>query len=168
MNKIKLNKKWKNGYAILEVLFYIAFFAILSIVVIEAMITMSKSFRQTSLQAELVQSANIIERISREIRGAVDISFLSSSDLILSTTDTAGVSKTVEFTYSGNNVGLIENGISSGNLNSPTITVTALSFTQINTTVGKAIKIVLTVRSNNDLSGHTESFYDTVALRGVY
>src|SRR3989338_11636378 len=69
------------GYAILELLFYVVFFSILSLVVINAMITMARVFRETAVYAELVQSGVIMERIGREIRTSYDISSISSSDL---------------------------------------------------------------------------------------
>lgn len=165
---IKISKT-KNGYAILELLFYIAFFSVLSLVVINAMITMSKSFKETTIQAELVQSGTIMERMSREIRQASDISSISANDLVLNT----GVNKKVEFKFISDepDIQLWENSgsnIFTGNLNTPNIIVTALTFTQIITTKGKAVKILLTVKSTNDVSGRTQNFYDTIVLRGIY
>ncbi|MEK7471139.1 MAG: hypothetical protein AAB623_00620 [Patescibacteria group bacterium] len=186
MIKIKKNKKiildsalgsvwtepkalsYEHGYAVLELLFYIAFFSVLSSVVINAMITMARSFKETTIQAELVQSGNIIERMSREIRQANGINLISTSDLNLATTDDAGVAKTVEFLLSDSNIELLENGTLTGNLNTPNINIMALTFTQINTNKGKAVKIVLTLRSINDPSGNIQDFYDTVVLRGSY
>ena len=155
---IKINKQ-KNGYAVLELLFYIAFFTVLSSVVINAMITMTRSFKETTIQAELVQSGNIIERMSREIRQASDITSISSTDLKLNA---------VEFKLSGSDIQLFENDIFVGNLNTPNIIVTALAFTQITTAKGKAVKIELTLKSANDTSDNTKDFYDTIVLRGNY
>jgi len=153
----------EHGYAILELLFYIAFFAVLSLVVINAMITMTRSFRETSIQGELIQSGVIMERISREVRQAYDISSIN-----LSSTDSSGANKTVEFLLSGSNLQLLENSTLIGNLNTPNIAVTALSFTQITTTKGKAVKVILTVKSNSDALARTKDFYDTIVLRGGY
>ncbi len=175
VNNFKKNKRaypakpWRSGgYAILELLFYIAFFATFSLIVINAMITMTKSFRETSIQGELVQSGVIMERISREIRQAYGINSISTTDLKLDSTDSLGVNKTVKFSLSSGNIQLIENSITTGNLNTADIVVTALAFTQITTTKGKAVKIFLTIRSNNDVLNRTQDFYDTVVLRGVY
>ena len=62
-NKNKLSAQ--RGYAILELLFYIAFFAVLSLVVINSLIVMTGSFKDNIAQAELIQSGGIMERISR-------------------------------------------------------------------------------------------------------
>src|SRR3989338_6514577 len=167
ITKLKI-KNYKKGYAILELLFYIAFFAILSLVVINAMIVMTRSFRETSIQGELIQSGVIMERISREVRQAYNISSISSTDLNLNSTDSGGANKTVEFLLSGTDIQLLENGVLTGNLNTPNIAVTALTFTQVTTTKGKAVKVALTVKSNNDALARTQDLYDTIVLRGIY
>ncbi len=168
MNITKLRiKNYKAGYALLELLFYISFFAILSIAVINSMITMTKAFRETTIQAELLQSGSIIEKISRDIRQADSISSISSTDLKMNTT---GVDTVVEFKLVGSDIQFLENGssTSTGNLNTPNIVVTALSFTQITTNAGKAVRVTMSVRSTSDALGRTVDFYDTIALRGSY
>ncbi|MDD5720882.1 MAG: hypothetical protein PHT16_00315 [Candidatus Pacebacteria bacterium] len=157
-------KALSGGYGVLELLFYIAFFSVLSSLVINAMITMARSFKETTIQAELVQSGSIMERMSREIRQANGIISIGTNDLVLD----AGSGKTTEFKFISPNIQLWDTGSNIGNLNSPNTTVTALAFTQINTTKGKAVKIVLTLKSANDTSGNTQDFYDTIVLRGSY
>lgn len=164
LNKFKNNK----GYAMLEILFYIALFAILSIAVIDAMITMTKSFKETTVHKELMQGGNIMEKITREIRQASGINSISADSLKINSTNIDETSKTVEFSLSGTDVRFLENDIFIGNLNTTNVSVLALSFTQINTTKGTAIKIFLTVKSNHDLQNREESFYDTIVLRGGY
>ena len=133
------------------------------------MIIMTKSFRETSIQGELAQSGAILERISREIKQAYGIDPASTADdLKLNTKNDAGANKTVEFLLSGSNLQLLENSVLTGNLNAPNIIVTGLTFTQITTVKGKAIKIVLSIRSSNDSSARVQYFYDTVVLRGSY
>src|SRR3989338_4925910 len=109
ITKLKI-KNYKKGYAILELLFYIAFFAILSLVVINAMIVMTRAFRETSIQGEVIQSGVIMERISREVRQAYNISSISATDLNLDSTANGGANKTVEFLLSGTDIQLLENG----------------------------------------------------------
>ena len=163
MSKINLKNRKENGYTVLELLFYIAFFAVLSLVVINAMITMARSFKETTIQANLAQSGTIMERISREIRQANSIVSISpdKTDLILNT----GANKTMEFKLVGSDVQILDNGSNIGNLNSPNTTVSGLIFTQISTAKSKAVKISLTV---HDVAGNTADFQDTVVLRGSY
>ncbi|MES2315658.1 MAG: prepilin-type N-terminal cleavage/methylation domain-containing protein [Patescibacteria group bacterium] len=165
---IKSNKMHSRGYTLIELLFYVALFAVLTLTVINAMYTMTKAFRETSVQRELANSSTIMERITREIRQANAVNSISSTDLKLDTTDDVGTAKKVEFLLSGTNLQLKENDVLTGNLNSPTISVTAVSFSQITTTKGVGIKITYTVKSNNDALGRTADFYDSVVLRGYY
>jgi type II secretory pathway pseudopilin PulG len=166
ITKLKI-KNYNGGYEILELLFYISLFAILSIVVINSMITMTKAFRETTLQAEFLQSGSIMEQMGREIRQAYDINSISASDLKLNTT---GADTAVEFKLVGSDLQFLENNSTTptGNLNTPNIIVTALSFSQITTTVGKAVKISLTIRSSNDALNRAFDFNDTIVLRGNY
>jgi competence protein ComGC len=165
---IKNARKINSGYALIEILFYILIFTVLSIAIINAMITMAKSFRETTIQAELIQSGTILERISREIRNASAINSISATDLKLNIKNDAGADKTVEFVLLGNDLRFLENDVFIGNLNTPNIAVTALSFTQITTAQNNAVKVLLTIKSNHDLSNRNENFYDTVVLRGNY
>jgi Tfp pilus assembly protein PilE len=160
--------KTKEGYALIELLFYISIFAILILVVINSMIVMTKSFRETTIQTELVNTSSIMERMSREIRQASSISSISTSNLVLNTTDEFEVDKTVEFSLSNSNIDFSEDGISQGNLNTPNIIISNLNFTEITTTEGKAIKILITLYSTNDDLNRNIDFYNTIALRGNY
>lgn len=120
---------------------------------------MARSFKETSIYAELTQNGSIMERMSREIRAASNIVSISATDLKLNE---------VEFKLLGSNLQLFEDDVFIGNLNTPNITVTALVFTEIITTKGKAAKIFLTLRDNNDVQGRLENFYNTIVLRGDY
>lgn len=168
MSVIYTKNKKESGYAIIELLFYISLFAVLSIVVIDSMVIMTRALRETTIQAQLLQGGSIMERISREIRQSIDISSISGSDIKLDTTDSAGNAKTVEFVLSGTDIHFLENNTLTGNLNTPNMVVTAITFTQITTGAGTAVKISLTVRSSNDALNRTVNFYDTVVLRGSY
>lgn len=129
---------------------------------------MTRSFKETTLQAELLQSGSIMERMSREIRQAYGISSISATDLNLNSTDTTGANKTVEFTLSGTDIHFLENSTLTGNLNTPNIVITALTFTQITTATGNAVKISLSLRSSDDNLSRVFDLNDTVVLRGNY
>lgn len=167
---INYNKKnKKEGYALLELLFYISFFAVLSILVINAMIIMIRSFHETALKVELIQNSSIMERISREIRNSYDIDVTSTTThLKLNTRDSGGNNKIVEFKFINSNIELWDAGVNIGNLNTSKIVITGLTFTQINTVEGKAVKIVLSLRSSDDNLARVQDFYNTIVLRGSY
>lgn len=157
-----------KGYAILELLFYISFFAVLALAVIAALMSMSRTFKETAINAEIIRGGSIMDRMAAEIRQAYDINVVGVTNLKLNTTNDAGGNATVEFSLSGTNVELRENDALVGNLNSPDIIVTALNFTSIITSSGKTIKTFMSLSSADDPSGRTFDFYDTITLRGSY
>ncbi len=169
MGKIKKRKLiFRGGYAIFELLFYIAFFSVLSVVMINSLLAMTKSFKETGIQAELAQSGAIMERISREIRQAKDISSISATSLELDGFNSSGDPEKKKFSFSEGNVEFFEGGVLVGNLNSPKIVVAGLNFVEISTNKSKAVKAELSIRSLNDTSLRIRDFYDTVVLRGGY
>jgi uncharacterized protein involved in exopolysaccharide biosynthesis len=170
---IKLNKKrnyssTEAGYAVLELLFYISFFVLLSFVVINAMIVMAKSFRETEIYTGLIQSSTMMEKISRELRQADDFSF-ASGVLVVNTKDDSNNPKTITYTYASPNIQVSDSVLGSlGNLNASNIAVINFSFTPITTARGKAAVILLTVKDNDDASEREVDFNNTIVLRGDY
>ncbi len=164
----KFTKNKQGGYAVLETIFYIALFAILSMAVISAIVAMGKSYSTAAASAELMQNSAIMERMSREIRQANAINTISATSLKLDTKDEAGTAKTIRFTLSGTNIELYDNDALVGNMNTPNSPITALLFTEITTAKGKAVKVSFTAQNSRGGITRTESFYDTVVLRGDY
>ena len=161
-------RKHNTGFAIVEFLFYISILAMLVLVLINALITMTRSFKETTIYTQLQSGNQVFERITRSIKQASSITAISASDLVLVTKDLNNNNQNVQFVLSGNNINYLENGASVGNLNSPSLVVTALSFAQVTTTKGTGVKISMSVRSVNDTQNRVESFYDTIVLRGDY
>jgi hypothetical protein len=166
----KIKTKINGGDTLVEMLFYIALFALLSIVVINSMITMMKSFKEVTIQREITQGGEIMERISREIGGANKINSVVdvNGDLKLDTKDDVGADKLVEFVLTNSNIRLLENSNYTGDLNSPNIKINTLTFNQINTAKGEAIKVFLTISSKHDSQNRNFNYYDTIVLRGNY
>ena len=160
--------KSKSGFAVLETLFYVALFAAISAVVIDAMLTMSRAFKETSIQSELMQAGNIMEKISREIKQAKSINAITASSLKLNTTDSEGADKTVEFALSGSDINFLEDNVLTGTLNPPNLDVADLSFSGITTATGSAVKATLSASSSRDSLNRTYDFFSTAILRGSY
>ena len=165
----KLKKK-EGGFTLVETLFYISIFVVLFLVVINAMILMLRSFKQTMVNRDLLQGGVAMERMSREIKNGVNITTATTGDLDFFVNDenNPGNTITYHFLLVGTKILAKSNNIDIGDVTSPNISVTALNFTQINTVNSKAVKISLTVQSNRFGSTRTETFYDTVVLRGSY
>lgn len=163
-----MNKRKNKGVTLIETIFYIVLFSMLSTVVISSIVTMIKSFREISIQRELTQGGEIVERISREIRKASGISSADSGSIVLVEKDENGDDKSVKFILNNYNVSLLENDVSLGNLNSENIKVSILNFEQITTARGKGIRLTLTISANNDKKNRTYDFYNTIVLRDDY
>ena len=64
----------KSGFTLVEMIIYVAFFAILSVLATEALMVVMKSFYTLRLTQNINQSATTaLERMSREVRNAYDI-----------------------------------------------------------------------------------------------
>lgn len=148
----------------LELLFYISFFAAMSLAVVAAMVAMSGSFKETAMYAKLGQSGEIMERISREISSAESIASISLTSLKINMPTGA----TREFRLSGDNIELYEDDTLVGNLNSSEISLSALSFTEITTAEGRGVKISMTLGLDSDKLGREYDLNNTIVLRGNY
>lgn len=171
MLKNKIIKNKKAGFSIIEILFYISIFSVIFLVVIDSMIVMTKSFRETLINRDFMQAGNIMERITREIRDANGILSASASDnkIKLSVPNNAQVYYPLDINLVGTDIQLFEDNVSIGNLNSSNLSINYLDFTQIETVHGwSTVKVTMTVQSNRYNSTKTETFYDTVVLRGMY
>ena len=159
----------------IEILIYIALFAVFSVVVTKSFINTAASFSQ--IRANRVLSANgftIMERISRDIREAESVdsgsSTLESSPgiLKLNSTDSSDDPKTVRFYISAGDLKLEENGLLVGNVSSTDVTINSLIFRSITTSAGSAIKVELTLDYAKGNTNKTVNFSNTIILRGDY
>lgn len=159
-----------KGFTIVEMLFYISIFSILFLVIINAMILMLSSFKETMVNRDLLEGGVVMERMAREIKNGVNITTATTGDLdfFIHDENNPGNTITYHFVLVGTKILAKSNNIDIGDVSSPDISVTALDFTKISTVNSKAIRITLTIKSNRFGSTRTETFYDTVVLRGIY
>jgi Tfp pilus assembly protein PilE len=175
-------KKLNKGYGILELVFYIAIFAVMSLLVINSILTMVSSFKETKANNNLIQSSKILEKISREIRNSESIHTISASSLKLNNQDSEGDPRTSTFTLSGDDLSFYENDILIDTLNPANISVTSLTFTNIvfvrngSTYVAQdvvplnsdAVKVAITLEVDTFGVVKSKTFYTTVVLRESY
>ncbi|MBI5077862.1 MAG: hypothetical protein HZB11_00645 [Candidatus Yonathbacteria bacterium] len=164
----------KRGFTLVEMIIYIGFFAMLSIIAVNGTIVAMKSFYALRLTQSVNESATVaLERMSREIRNAYDIDTTNSTfststgRLTLKTKDDLGANTTVEFYVDGaNQLNMKVGGVDNGPIVTKTVTLTNLIFRSISTTNSKAIKVDMTLKDSRTTSGQTSKFYDTIILRG--
>lgn len=168
------NTMRQKGFSLVEMIIYIAFFAVLSLVAMQATLTIMRSFYVIRLTQTINQSATVaLERMSREIRNAYDVDDVASvfgvnpGSLTLRTEDASGANTTIEFFVSNNQLRIREGGVDKGVLLAKNVTVTNLVFRDITTLHSRAVKIEMTLR--NTRAGDTRDLvlYDTIVLRGT-
>jgi type II secretory pathway pseudopilin PulG len=165
----------KSGYSIVEIIIYVAVFAVVAVVIMNAFIVLVSFFNQTRTNHDFIKSGNLaMERISREVRLANNIrtatSTLGTSPgvLDLDSVDASNNPNTIKFNVSSGALNLSENGTLVDNILAPNMQVTSLIFRQITTTNSTGVKIEMTIQDTRDKLGLTEKFSDTVILRGGY
>lgn len=163
-----------QGFSLIEMIIYIAFFSILSLAAMQATLTVMKSFYAMRLTQNINQSATVaLERMSREIRNAYDVDDVASTfgsnpgRLTLRTEDAAGANTTVEFYVVNGQLRIKEDGIDKGILLAKNVTVANLVFRSITTLNSRAIKIEITLRNTHAGDTREVILYDTIVLRGV-
>lgn len=164
----------RRGFTLVEMIIYIAFFAMLSVLAINATIMVMKSFYTLRINQSISQSATTaLERMSREIRNAYSIDTENSTfdtspgRLTLLTKDDLGTLTTIEFyTTAGNQINMKVGGVEQGSLMTKTVTVTNIVFMSITTSNSKAVKIEMTLTDNRSGVSKTVKYYDTIVLRG--
>ncbi|MDQ3245202.1 MAG: prepilin-type N-terminal cleavage/methylation domain-containing protein [bacterium] len=163
---IKNNKK--RGFTLIEMVLYVALFAMFSLILINTLILMTKSFRASQIQSDIIQSSEIMERIARETRKGTSITTIASGDLKVRIEDGTVAGDSVEFVLSSGNISFYQDDVLIGNLNPTNTYVTAMTFDQITTTKSVAVKVVLSLRSTRDAQNKVYNFYDTIVLRQSY
>lgn len=170
---MKIYKQKQKGFSIVEIIIYLAIFTMVSILVINSFITVTKSFEITRTNRDLLESGiNSMERLSREIRQANSIdlanSNLAGGVLQLNSTDDLSNPLTIKFIKESFLLNLYQDSLLSGNLLGQNIEIDSLVFRRIVTTEGEAIKIEMTIHDSNSDINKSVNFYNTIILRGGY
>jgi type II secretion system protein J len=165
----------KNGYSLVEMIVYLAIFSIVSIAVINSFIVVMSSFSVTRTNRDLLESgSSAMERISREIRQAVNIDIANSTlgtstgILQLNSTDSGGDPVIIKFSVTNGALNIYQGGVLTGSLLGQNIIVTNLIFRRIDTTLGEAVKVEMSLQDINSKTLRIEKFYSTIILRGIY
>lgn len=168
------NFQKQKGFTLVEMIIYVSFFALLSVLAMQAIMIVMKSFYTLRITQSVNQSATVsVERMSREIRNAYDIDATQSifgvhpGRLTLKTKNEVGANATIEFYVDGTNqIHLKEDGIEKGSLLTKNTTVTNFVVRYLSNTNSKAIKIEVSFTDSRYSIAQTIKFYDTIVLRG--
>jgi len=170
-----LKNSHKTGVSLVEMLIYIALLTSVMTLVINGLVTMSKSYTDLRLSKNITTSAtSALSRMVYEIRQAQSIDTVQSTfvtnpgQLTLNTTPVSGIPTTVRFYVQNGLLRVMTGGIDEGQITLSGTTVTNLIFNQIQNSISKAVKITLTLQSTIGSKTKTETFYATAVLRNIY
>lgn len=163
-------KKACNGFSLVEMLVYISVLLVVSVVVVNVIISFSDVLDEQRIKGKIAHTGNgALERMVREIRNADTV------DLVNSTFDTgngvlalANVGNTVTFTATSSGIDLLVGGGVTTPLVNDEVTVDSLMFHYYTTGNTELVRVILTVSATSSDATFTETFYGGAVLRGSY
>ena len=163
----------KRGFTVIEILIYLAMLAMLLGVLITILFGIVNTYQKIEVERDLqVNGAVVMERMLREIRGAVAVdtvnSVLDSSPGVLSldSLDSVGDPVDIEFSIVSGAISLSRGGVVIGDLTTDDIAIDSFIVRHIDGTNSDGVKIELTLTSSNGDFSDTQNFYITGLLRG--
>jgi len=168
---------YHKGFTLIEIVIYVSILAVISILTVNTILVMTKSFSNFRAVRDLNASARVaMERMVREVRLAdnvdetLSVLGVSPGRLVLDTIDSgSGLPIAFEFILDGTILKYKNGSGAYDNLTSSDVEATKLIFRKIdNSTVSKAVQIELTLRAGEGVSQRTENFYNTIVLRRSY
>ncbi len=159
----------KRGYSLIETVVYVALVAFLLASIASGTKLLFTAYQKTKA-VRMVENGAIdtMDRIVRETRNSTSVNTSGSSFNVASgILSLVSGATTTKFYVSNNRVYIDQNGSTIGALTPSTIKVPALTFRYIDTGNSEAVKIELTLSASTTPS-FSESFYDSVVLRGSY
>ena len=168
---MKPDLKKESGFSLVESIIYLAIFVMLSTLLIDSLLLMSRTYNVTRVNRDLLDSVNVpLERMARDIRGASAVVVGSSTfgtspgKLTIRNAD----SSTEAFALVSGAIQFTDTSGTTNNLTGSQIVVDSLIFRNISTAQGSAVKIEITEHSLRSPNAQALSVSDTVALRGSY
>ena len=171
---MKLAKR-NTGFTLIEMIVYVVILGIIAVLAVNSAFEMTKAYVNLRVSRDMNASATaVLERITREIRGAYDIDAAQSTfganpgRLMLNTKDALGADTTVEFYIENGLIKVKEGGVAKGALMTSSTQASSFIVRSLSNANSKAIKIDLTVAATRGNVSKTRNFYNTIVLRGSY
>lgn len=159
--------KLQSGYSIIEIIIYIAVFAVVTIVVINAFLVLVSFFSQTRTNHSLLQNGNsALAIISKEIHASKSVrdgtsTFGTSPGVLdLDSIDENNNTQIIKFSVSNGALNLSKDGTVVDTVLSPNVKVTTLIFRKTTTDKGVAIKTEMSLQDSKDKNAIIETFYN--------
>ncbi len=163
--------RYSKGYSLIEMIIYVALMSIISLLIVNTVLSFTKSYRTVSTLRAVESSAlDTLERLSRDIRGATVIDDANSTfnvnpGVLTLTQSIGGISTTTRFYVQGGVMKVDVNGTYIGPLTSRGSAVQSLIFTKLNNGVSTGVKIDLTVTATSSTITRTKNYHTTILLK---
>ncbi len=155
-----------KGFSLIETVVYITVFSSLLFVVVNMFLLMSGAYKRIKISQDINDSAVfIMERLTRETRQASDASV--GTDLVLTSFVDESAS-TATFSIENGGLVLQKDSVDLGVLNKSDVTVSGVSFILVDSGVSKILKVNMTLSAGAGDESKSETFYNSIVLRGAY
>ena len=168
-------RKLVGGFTLIEMIVYVVILGIIAVLAVNSTLEMTKAYVNLRVSRDMNASATaVLERMTREIRGADDIDAAQSvfganpGRLMLNTKDAGGADTTVEFYLENGLIKVKEGGVAKGALMTSSTQASSFIVRSLSNSNSNAIKIDLTIAATRGNVSKTRSFYNTIVLRGSY
>jgi hypothetical protein len=162
-----------GGYSLVETIFYTAILSLFFVLIVNAIISFTRPYREILALRYLEQSAlDSVERMTRDIREATAVDttysiFGTNPGVLIFTTTSGGTSTTTRYYL---DTGVLKQDINSvyfGPLSSNKTSVSNLVFRHLTNSVSSAIKIEMTLETTIGSITKSKNYYSTVVLKQI-
>ena len=175
MKHFRKHNKRPQGFSLVEMIIYIFILTLLLFVIVNLLSSISDTRRAINVGRSLDNSMVFAtERLTREIRNAISVDTTESvlninpGKLVLNSTDSGGLPRTLEFFVSDGVLRMKENNIDIGPITQQDARVTNLIFRHLTTPNSSAVKMEMEIEAGPlGKSIKTKKNYDTIILRGI-
>lgn len=165
-------RKMDRGFSLIEMLVYIVILAFMLVLIIEVVLSVSRSERVVQSMRSVENSAVVsLERISREVRQAesvnTSLSTLSTHPgrLVLNGYDNSNNPRTVEFYLTNGRLYVSENNTEIGALSEARANIVDLKFHYFTASSSVGVRTEIKIESGTSTHYRTETFYSTALTR---
>ena len=154
----------QKGFSLIEMLIYVALISVMFLLIIKTILSFTGSYRQLAANRALEHTAiNVLERMTRDIRSASDVSVSGGALTVTQTSN--NISTTTQFYLQSGVVKIDVNGTYYGPLSISSAPVTNLTFTVISSSGPKAVKIDMTAQGISGTVTRVKTFHTTIIAK---
>jgi competence protein ComGC len=163
--------KLKSGYSLVEMVIYVAIISVISIVIVNMLLSFSQSYRNLTVLRLIEHSGtDSFERMVRDISAANSVdtgnSIFNSNPGVLTLVASYGGNSTTTKFYVQNGILKVDvNGSYFGPLTVSNTSISNLVFTLLDSGISNAIKIDMTLVATSGPVTKTKTYHSTILLK---